>query len=526
MPSTSARATAASRGGAPPPAAVPAGGSVGESLSRLWGDLSDSMPDVSGAFGAQKRRSAAPALSTPRALADSVRSSWSGLLASAGLAPRADADARGAAAKAGTPTARQAAAYRELHRELAESRARALAQEALLDGWARFTRDLLFAALLSRREENFRAALADSLSARALEVDGIRSLEVSSVTLPSDASQAPSLALLKHEAEGVTRWALEWRPAALHCSAVVRVDGSAPFGRPFSVECALSEVKLSGTLRVAIQRARGDRGELDISFVSLPTIDFKVAVVGSWMGARRARGRREAARRVPSLRGATGVDSERASPPQPSPACAFPPPSAARPAGAPLKPLLAHLLLKLIERSVVEPRRLTRPIPGPAPLSRQAGGSAAAGAEAGAEEVAAPLHSDAELAAAADPRLLAVLAQQRADGAWPLDSRLAAALGAPLSALQAAMPAELDDRLLEEGTEPDAPPARAWASALVLAVLRLRYHDAIHAWQPRAALAEQLPGSLQRAAMEAAIALGIDQDEAVADDGVLSRRPP
>lgn len=178
-----------------------------------------------------------------------------------------------------------------------------------------------------------------------------------------------------------------------------------------------------------------------------------------------------------------------------------------------------------MEKTVVEPSRITRAIPGQAPLPKPTastgangrarggggGGGEAAGKAGDAAAAAVSRHSEAELAAASDPRLLALLAQQRTDGAWPLDSRLAAALGAPLGALQAAMPAELEESLLEEGTEADATPAKSWASALVLAVLRLRHHDALHAWQPRAALAEQLPASLQRAAMEAVISLGIDR---------------
>lgn len=136
------------------------------------------------------------------------------------------------------------------------------------------------------------------------------------------------------------------------------------------------------------------------------------------------------------------------------------------------------------------------------------GGAAARSAGADAWPAAAPRHSEAEIAAAADPRLLALLAQQRTDGLWAFDSRLAAALGASLGALQAAMPAELEERQLDEGTEADAPPAKSWASALVLAALRLQHHDALHSWQPRAAVAEQLPAWLQRAAMEAVILLG------------------
>lgn len=295
MPSSSARATAAAqRAGqgraagsrTQPQAAAAASESFSESFSRLWEGFTGGTPRPAPPAGKPAPTPVpSSSASTPRGFGDSLRSSWSDLLVATGLTPRGGmARADGAAGAPPGSAPQQLVTLRELEREVAELRARALAQEALLDGWSRFTRDVLFAALLARREENYREALGASLGARALDVDGIKSLDVVSVTLPTDVAHAPSLVLLKHEAAGVTRWTLDWRPPAKHCSAVVRVEGAAPFGRAFSVQCSVSEVRLSGTLRVAIDRRRGEKGELDISFVSLPTVDFKVAVVGSWMG--------------------------------------------------------------------------------------------------------------------------------------------------------------------------------------------------------------------------------------------------
>jgi len=59
--------------------------------------------------------------------------------------------------------------------------------------------------------------------------------------------------------------------------------------------------------------------------------------------------------------------------------------------------------------------------------------------------------------------------------------------------------------------ETDDKIAKRWATALVLGILRLRYHTAIHAWQPRVELAESLDKQTLRAAMEAVIALGLDR---------------
>lgn len=57
---------------------------------------------------------------------------------------------------------------------------------------------------------------------------------------------------------------------------------------------------------------------------------------------------------------------------------------------------------------------------------------------------------------------------------WALDERLAAALGAPLWLLEKRKPANLD------GSSSSC----QWGTALVLALLQLRYHDRASVWSP------------------------------------------
>jgi len=203
-------------------------------------------------------------------------------------------------------------------------------QEAQLDSWSRFVRDTLLAAVLARREETYRVALSNALGALSTSSEGgggdgaktgsiaLRGVEVERLVLPAAAQHTPSLSLLRHESECVTRWSLEWHPPADQCAATVRVDG-ATFGRGFSVQCVLSDFRISGEGRVHIDRSAGSQGELKFSFAKSPSLDFKVAVVGSWMGS-------------------------------------------------PLKPILVRLITRWLDRTVVEPTRIVRQLPGPQPL--------------------------------------------------------------------------------------------------------------------------------------------------------------
>jgi hypothetical protein len=355
------------------------------------------------------------------------------------------------------------------HRELAELRAANLALEARVLCHGQFARQLLFAALLCRRDETVRLAVEGALAGRlgtGEAADGIRRLALVTLTLPSCAAHAPSLALLRHESEHVTRWALEWAPPAGELAATIAVE-AAVFGRAVEGTATLSDLRLTGELRLAVEPCAGDAGEVAVSFCKPPALDFKLGLPAGAGGA------------------ALGVA---------------------------LKPLLSRQLGKALAAVAVEPARLRRRLPGapaaPPPPSPLRGADAAA-ADDGARGGAAP--NAAELAAAAEPRLCALLALRRAgDGLWPLDSRVAVALGVQLSALLVRMPSELEDAMIQEGGDADAPSALMWASALALAALRLRHHDALNAWQHLAEAAERLPVSVRAAAMEAFLALGLN----------------
>lgn len=95
-------------------------------------------------------------------------------------------------------------------------------------------------------------------------------------------------------------------------------------------------------------------------------------------------------------------------------------------------------------------------------------------------------------------RLLSLRTDSWAGPSWPLDERLAAVLDVPLTDLVVRMPstpAYVDGRPAD---------ATEWSTALVMALLQLRYHDRAGKWS---ALVEvrrnSMPRVLMRAAMEA-----------------------
>mmetsp|Transcript_22663 Transcript_22663/g.58302 ORF Transcript_22663/g.58302 Transcript_22663/m.58302 type:complete len:424 (-) Transcript_22663:110-1381(-) len=363
----------------------------------------------------------------------------------------------------------------QLEREAAELRSQLLMQGALIDGWTRFMRDVLHAALISRRETHYAEVIAGALARGVGEIEGVRSIKVEEVVLPTSSSWAPTLALVRHEREHVTTWDISWEPPPEQLSARIRLDG-AKFGRSFSVVAHVRELRIRGSLRIGMRPADGEKGELDVAFIKPPMLDLRVRVDGSWVGS-------------------------------------------------PLKPVLVHLLTKHAAANWCEPSRITRPMPGiPVPPPRVIGpegyddddaaeaAAAAAVAAAAAEMIASSAEAEAQAQAQAelDPVLSAVLPLQRPDAQWALDSRLAAALGTSLGELLQRMPDELEDRQLHEGAEADAPPSREWASAIVLGMLRLHYHDSLAVWSPRTErLGIELPQNVQRAAMETVIDLGL-----------------
>lgn len=343
-------------------------------------------------------------------------------------------------------------ALQELQRENAELRAQLLTQQALLEAWTRFVRDVLFASIFGGREEHFAAIISQALTRAVAEVDGVNGVEVLRLQLPASAAWTPSISLSRHVASDVSTWVVEWNPPAEQCSVALRLAG-AKLGRKFTVEALISEIRVSGLLRVAIVPWRGEKGEVEVSFTKAPSLDLRVSVTGSWVGA-------------------------------------------------PLKPLIVLLLGRYLSSSCCEPRRIVRALPGlPVPQAHPARspsqGTHAAVQPGGEAHVADPT-----------PVLAQLLSQQDQTKAWHLDSRLASTLGTKLSTLIGSMPDSLQEMQLYEGAEADAAPGKAWASALVAAVFRVRFHEEVSHWAPAVEAMDANQG-LQGAAMDTVLRLGI-----------------
>lgn len=326
-------------------------------------------------------------------------------------------------------------------------RAEAGEHERTLAGWSALVRDLLFYGVIHGRRKQATQRLAETLAASCSEVEGVTEVEVSELRLPSLADFAPSMALAKYAGPELSEWQLRWEPPSEQGGFSIKLSGR-KFGVSFSLVVAVAALRVNGLL-VCRSTPETETPALSIGFKTLPSVSFSVSLAGKALSLGE-----------PTLRSWLQRQVEKA--------------------------LVGHCVL---------PQTVEVPLFG-----AQAGGPAATPATATPSSAAAsPADPDSTYADEGDASLRTLLnlrSDSYAGPTWQLDEALAQLIGVPRAELASRAPMLESAGARAEPTE--------WATALVIAMLQLRYHDRANAWS---ALVETrrsgLPRDLMRAAMEA-----------------------